>query len=46
MKKRTEVRSQAEFDACINLGNIAVVIGCSVVAWGNSSVVARGNSSV
>jgi hypothetical protein len=53
-KKRIEVRSQAEFDACIADGNIAIVIGCSVEArenssveaWGNSSVVARGNSSV
>jgi len=41
-----EVRSQAEFDACVKAGNIAVVIGCSVVAMDNSSVVARDNSSV
>ena len=54
MKKRIEVRSQAEFDLCVSAGNIAIVIGCSVVArenssveaWGNSSVEARGNSSV
>jgi hypothetical protein len=46
MKKRIEVRSQAEFDLCIKAGNIAIVIGCSVVAWGNSSVEARENSSV
>mgnify|MGYP001617184426 CR=1 FL=1 len=46
MTKRIEVRSQAQFDACIKAGNIAVVIGCRVVAWGNSSVVARENSSV
>ncbi len=46
MVKRIEVRSQVEFDACVKDGNIAIVIGCSVVAWGNSSVVARENSSV
>jgi hypothetical protein len=46
MKKRIEVRSQAEFDACVKLGNIAIVIGCRVEARGNSSVVARENSSV
>jgi hypothetical protein len=54
MKKRVEVRSQAEFDACVKVGNIAIVIDCrveargnsSVEAWGNSSVVARENSSV
>ena len=46
MKTRVEVRSQAEFDACIKASNIAVVIDCSVVARGNSSVVAWGNSSV
>ena len=54
MAIRIEVRNQAEFDACIKAGNIAVVINCSVVArenssveaWGNSSVVARENSSV
>ena len=46
MKKRIEVRNQAEFDACVKLGNIAVVINCSVVACGNSSVEACGNSSV
>ncbi len=54
MKKRIEVRSQHEFDVCIAAGNVAIVIGCIVVAWENSSVeawenssvVARGNSSV
>jgi len=46
MKKRVEVRSQAEFDACIKLGNIAIVIGCHVVARENSSVEAWENSSV
>ncbi|NBV06628.1 MAG: hypothetical protein EBS06_05270 [Proteobacteria bacterium] len=46
MKERVEVRSQAEFDACVKLGNIAVVIGCHIVAWGNSSVEAWENSSV
>ena len=46
MTKRIEVHSQAEFDLCVKAGNIAIVIGCSVVAWGNSSVEARGNSSV
>ena len=46
MRKRIEVRSQAEFDICVAAGNIAVAIGCSVEAWGNSSVVARENSSV
>ncbi len=44
--KRIEVHSQAEFDACVNLGNIAIVVGCRIVARGNSSVVARENSSV
>ena len=46
MKKRIEVKSQADFDACVNDGNIALVIGCSVEARENSSVVAGGNSSV
>ena len=46
MKQRIEVRSQAEFNACVEAGNIAIVIGCSVEARGNSSVEARGNSSV
>ena len=46
MQKRIEVRSQAEFDACVKLGNIAVVINCRVEARENSSVVARENSSV
>jgi len=46
MMKRIEVRSQVEFDECVNAGNIAIVIDCSVEAWGNSSVVARENSSV
>jgi len=46
MPKRTEVRSQAEFDACVKLGNIAIVIGCHVEARGNASVVARDNASV
>ena len=46
MKIRVEVRSQTEFNACIKAGNTAVVIGCSVEAWGDSSVVARENSSV
>jgi hypothetical protein len=45
-KIRTEVRSQAEFDACIKLENIAVVINASVEARGNASVEARGNASV
>ena len=45
-RKRIEVRSQTEFDACVKLGNIAIVIGCSVVARENSSVDARENSSV
>jgi hypothetical protein len=36
----------AEFNACIEAGNIAVVFGLKVEAWGNSSVVARENSSV
>jgi hypothetical protein len=52
--ERIEVRSQAEFDVCVRAGNIAIVIGCrvvarensSVVAWENSSVEAWGNSSV
>ena len=46
MKKRIEVRNQAEFDACVSVGNIAIVIGCHVVARGSSSVEARENSSV
>ncbi len=55
MKQRIEVRTQAEFDACVKLGNIAVCVGggffiarenSSVEAWGNSSVEARENSSV
>src|ERR1700752_726477 len=46
MRKRIEVRSQAEFDICVAAGNIAVAIGCYVEAWGNSSVEARENSSV
>ena len=46
MKQRIEVRSQAEFDACIAVGNIAIVIDCHVEARGNSSVEARENSSV
>ncbi|MDB5608122.1 MAG: hypothetical protein JWP25_5022 [Bradyrhizobium sp.] len=46
MKQRIEVRSQAEFDACVKVGNIAIVIGCRVEARGNSSVVAWENSSV
>ena len=46
MKKRIEVRSQAEFDACVGAGNVAIVIGCRIVAWENSSVEARENSSV
>ena len=43
MKQRIEVRSQAEFNACVEAGNIAIVIGCSVEARGNSSVEAWGN---
>ena len=46
MQRKIEVRSQAEFDACVAKGNIAIVIGCSVVARGNSSVEAWDNSSV
>ena len=46
MKERIEVHSQAQFDACVKAGNIAIVIGCHVVAWGNSSVEARESSSV
>jgi hypothetical protein len=46
MTQRIEVRSQAEFDACVKAGNIAIVIGCFVEARGNSSVEARENSSV
>ncbi len=46
MQKRVEVRSQVEFDACINAGNVAVVICCRVVARENYSVVAWGNHSV
>ncbi len=44
---RIEVRSQAEFDACVKAGNTAIVMpGTRVEAWENSSVVARENSSV
>jgi hypothetical protein len=46
MQKQIEVHSQAEFDVCVKAGNIAVVIGCYVEAWDNSSVEAWGNSSV
>lgn len=55
MKQRIEVRTQAEFDACVKIGNIAICVGggffiarenSSVEAWENSSVVAWGNSSV
>ena len=46
MKERVEVRSQVEFDACVKLGNVAIVINCRVEARGNSSVVAWENSSV
>ena len=54
MNEKIKVYSQSEFDACIQLGNVAIVINCSVVArdnssveaWGNSSVLARGDSSV
>jgi hypothetical protein len=46
MAKRIEVRSQIEFDACVAGGNIAIVIGCRVVARENSTVVAWGNSTV
>jgi len=52
--EKKEVRNQQEFDACVAENNIAVVIGCKIVArgnstveaWGNSIVVARGNSKV
>ena len=44
--KKVEVKSQAEFDKCVATGNVAVVVGCSVVARDNSSVEATGNSSV
>ena len=46
MTQHIEVRSQEEFEACVEAGNIAVVIGCSVVARENSHVVALGNSHV
>ena len=45
-KIKVEVRSQAELNACVQAGNIAVVVGCRVVALENSSVVALGNSRV
>ena len=52
--KKKEVRNQQEFDACVAKNNIAVVIGCKIVARGNSTVeawengivVARENSKV
>ncbi len=46
MTERIKVRNQAEFDICVKAGNIAIVIGCRVVARENSSVLAWGNSSV
>ena len=47
MKKRIEVRTQAEFDVCVKAGNIAVCVGGGFfVAWGSSHVVARGSSHV
>jgi len=55
MKKRIEVRTQAELDACVKDGNIAIVMGDArvearesshVEAWGSSHVVARGSSHV
>ena len=44
--KKKEVRNQQEFDACVAENNIAVVIGCKIVARENSKVVARENSTV
>lgn len=43
MKQRIEVRTQAEFDACVQVGNVAICVSGRFVAWGNSSVVAREN---
>ena len=44
--KKKEVRNQQEFDACVAENNIAVVIGCKIVARENSKVVERENSTV
>lgn len=42
MNQRIEVKTQAEFDAAIRVGKIAVCFSGFFVARGNSSVVARG----
>ncbi|MGL4810638.1 MAG: hypothetical protein ACRCXM_02585 [Beijerinckiaceae bacterium] len=46
MKKRIEVKTQAEFDACVNEGNTAVVMEGRFVAYGSASVEAYGSASV
>jgi len=44
--EKKEVRNQQEFDACVAENNIAVVIGCKVMARDDCKVEARGNSTV